>query len=379
MIRRVQPNFPRIPVFVLCVALAFATTHGRAESVVLVRPHGGNLAFDSQDAAGYFQKASLSEQFFAAGITFNIAYDDIDSGFTDPVTGPALRARLEEVLAYVASIINYKDRTLDVQVETSEFDGSGALATAGTFYSGTPGIHPGSSFQRLESGFKPFILFPEMTIMVDLGFAWNVDSGLPDPDEADFFSVLLHEVTHGLGFASVIDSDGSSALGSDNFTTYDQLLFDPGQNRRVLTEAFPPTVPDGGAALTSGALEFDGAASFSRYGTDMRAPIYSPNPMEAGSSLSHWDVDRILGEAVMTHSIALGTIQREYAPVDLGALEDLGYDNFGVAPGGGCTLGKQVVGMNAGADVGSLATFLVLGAVLIARPRDHGILENTMP
>lgn len=379
MIHLVQPKFPRLSALVLCVALAFGSRHTNAESVVLVRPHGGNLVFDSQDTAGFFNKASLSEQFSASGITFNIAYDDIDSGFSDPVSGPALRARLEEVLAYVASIVNYTDRTLDVQVEASEFDGSGALATAGTFYSGTPGIHPGSSIQRLESGFKPFILFPEITIMVDLGFAWNVDSGPPEPDEADFFSVLLHEVTHGLGFASVIDSDGSSALGSDNFTTYDQLLFDPAQNRRLLSEFFPPTVQGGEAALTSGALLFDGPESFSQYGIGERAPVYSPSPAEPGSSLSHWDLDRLSGGAVMTHAITLGTTQREYTEVDLGALEDLGYDNFGGEPGGGCPLGKLRGAMTARADAGALVTFLLTSAALMSVRRDSGRRSNTRP
>jgi len=347
--------------------LLLAPTAG-SESIILVRPHGSNIVFDEQRGPAYSNKTGLAEQFAAHGITFNVAYEDIDRGFTDPAEGSALRARLQDVLVYVASIVNYTDRTLDVQVEASEFDGTGALATAGTFYPGIPGVHAGSTFERLESGFKPFLGFPEITIMVDLGFAWNIDNGPPEPHEADFFSVLLHEVTHGLGFASVIEPDGSSALGGDNYTTYDRFLFDPVQNRRLLSDTFPPTVQGGGTALTSGLLVFDGAESTAFYGMGTRVPIYSPNPMEPGSSLSHWDVDRLAGGAVMTHSITLGTTQREYAPADLGALEDLGYDNFGGAPGGGCPLAKQDAGSASRADLGAWVVFLGLGAAFLSVP-----------
>lgn len=202
---------------------------------------------------------------------------------------------------------------------------------------------------------------------------------MPEPHEADFFSVLLHEVTHGLGFASVIEPDGSSALGSGNYTTYDRLLFDPGQNRRLLSDAFPPTVQGGGTALTSGLLVFDGPESIARYGIGTRVPVYSPNPMEPGSSLSHWDVDRLAGGAVMTHSIAPGTTQREYAPADLGALEDLGYDNFGGAPGGGCPLAKQGGGAVSRADLGAWVIFLGLGAGLLAASGRKSRHRGTRP
>jgi hypothetical protein len=368
MSRLPQPIFPRHVALAFCVASTLVVVSGGAESIVLVRPHGENRHFDRERGPGYTEKAALTEQFTANGLTFNIAYDDIGSGFTDPVGGSALRTRLESVLAYVATIVNYTERTLDLRVEASEFDGTGALATAGTFYPAIPGVHTGSSFQRLETGIKPFLGFPEITIMVDLGFPWNVDSGLPEPHEADFFSVLLHEITHGLGFASVIASDGTSELGLGNYTTYDQFLFDPGQNRRLLSNEFPPTFQGGESALTNGQLVFDGPESFALYNVGARVPVYSPSPMEPGSSLSHWDVARLADGAVMTHSITLGTTRREYAAVDLGALEDLGYDNFGGEPGGGCALAKWDSGSVSRADIGALVIGVGLGVGLLVMP-----------
>ncbi len=313
----------------------------------------------------------MTEQFTDNGITFTISYADSGVGFTDPVSGPALRARLEEVLSYVASELNFTNRALDIQVEASEFDGTGALATAGTFYPGTPGIHGGSTLQRLETGTKPFAGFPEITMTIDLGFPWNVSEALPGPNEPDFFSVLLHEVTHGLGFASVIEPDGSSALGNDNFTRYDALLFDGDLERRLLTDSIPPFFQGDSVSLTGGALEFDGGEAFDAYSTGDRVPVFSPNPIQPGSSLSHWDVTRLVGGAVMTHSITLGTIQREYAPADLGALVDLGYDNFDPAPGGGCALGKVDGREDHAANAGAFAVMVAVGLALMRRTGVH--------
>jgi hypothetical protein len=351
----------------LCLAGVGYAARSGAEPLVLVRPHGENIQYDSDDRTQFFNKGSLTEQFTASGITFNVSYADVGVGFTDPNTGPALRARLEEVLSYVAGEINFTNRSLDIQVEASEFDGTGALATAGTFYPGTPGIHAGSTLQRLETGVKPFVGFPEITMTIDLGFPWNVSDALPADDEPDFFSVLLHEVTHGLGFASVIEPDGSSALGNDNYTRYDALLFDGDLDRLLLTDSIPPLFQGDGFSLTGGGLEFDGGEAFANYDTGDRVPVFSPNPIQPGSSLSHWDVTRLVGGAVMTHSITLGTIQREYAPADRGALVDLGYDRAAPVPGGGCALAKGGTAENSGANTGAFVVLVATGAALMRR------------
>src|SRR5690606_37006064 len=179
------------------------------------------------------------------------------------------------------------------------------------------------TLQRLQSGIKPFLGFPEIAVTVDLGFDWNVSVGQPAPNEADFFSVLLHEITHGLGFTSVMEPDGSSALGNGIYTTLDALLFDNFLNQRVLSDANPPLFVGDGASLTGGMLDFDGAESFGAEARSVRAPICAPSPFHAGSSISHWDVVRLVGGAAMTHAITLGTTQRQYASVEIGALMDL--------------------------------------------------------
>ena len=295
------------------------------EMIALVRPHGETVYYDRAEGEKAFPKVNLTEQFTTESLTFNITYEDMNAGFTDPVTGPDMRGRLEDVLAYVAEVINAGNRTLDIQVTASQFDGTGPLATAGTFFPVSGGFHRGSTLQRLATGVKPFPGFPEISITVDVGFAWNVSEADPAPGTADFFSVLLHEVTHGLGFTSLIEQDGSSSVGVGAYSFYDSLLTSGANGLNLLSGGNPPAFQTSTTALTSDDIWFNGTQAVAMYGLDAAIPVYAPSPYEPGSSTSHWDINALQSPSVMTHAIILGTAQRKYAAVDLGALIDLGY------------------------------------------------------
>lgn len=349
------------------------TTPGATEPIALVEPHGGITVYESSVDAPPANKGNFSEQFLANGLTFNITYEDMGVGFTDPTSGPAVRSRFKDVLAYVAETINISNRSLDIQVRPSEFDGTGALASAGTFFPLAPGIHPGSTLQRLNSGIKPFVGFPEIAVTVDVGFAWNISEGDPAPGTADFFSVLLHEITHGLGVTSLIQPDGSSSVSAGVYSTYDSLLTDGMNAGHLVSGGTPPTFQANTASLTGDDVWFDGTEAFDRYGTGTPVPVYAPGPFEPGSSISHWDLNVLQGTAVMTHAITLGTAQRDYAPVDVGALIDLGYnriDGAPAAPPPGCNpiAAKGGTARVAGGD----GILLVLtGALLVGRRKNR--------
>lgn len=324
--------WPRRTAWIPAIGLVFSAIGGSAgatETIALVRPHGGITYYAGDSGAKAFPKGSFSEQFVSGLLTFNITYEDVGIGFTDPVTGPAIRERFKDVLDYVADVVNVGSRTLDIQVSPSETDGTGALATAGTFYPTAPGFHPGGSLQRLTQGGKPFPGFPEISVTVDVGFAWNVTSDPPGPGTADFFSVLLHEMTHGLGFTSLIEPDGSSSVGTGVFSTYDSFLTSGGNGIALIGSGNPPSFQTAVSSLTNDDVWFAGSRAALQYGVGSPVPVYAPSPFEPGSSISHWDTDILEGAAVMTHAIVLGSAQREYAPVDLGALIDLGFADIG--------------------------------------------------
>lgn len=361
--RHFRPAFR--PVLLVGILLLVTPLISANEPVVLVRPHGDDVIYLGSETPWSSEKGALTERFEAAGMTFNITYEDMGVGFTDPDTGAAVRDRLKDVLAYVAETINYSGRALDIQVTESEFDGSGALASAGTFYPMTPGFHPGSTLRRLNTGLKPFIGFPEISITVDKGFAWNVGAGDPAPGTADFFSVLLHEMTHGLGFTSLVDADGSSTISPNVYTVYDRFLTDGTDGSALFSRGPVPTFQANVSSLTSEDVWFGGSQARARYTVDAPIPVHAPNPYQPGSSISHWDVNFLQSPSVMTHALQLGTAQREYAGVDLGTLIDLGYNRIDGAPSAGlpgCTAGKSSVAplRSAGGDV----LFMILAGVL---------------
>lgn len=124
-----------------------------------------------------------------------------------------------------------------------------------------------------------------------LGWYYGIDGNNPNGTE-DFVTVLLHEMGHGLGFLSLVStSAGTKFNGSDD--AYMVYLENHGA-----TPADFPSMSDSqriAAQIATGNLHFTGpsvqaAASFltaGAVGTHVR--MYAPNPIQGGSSVSHWD------------------------------------------------------------------------------------------
>ena len=51
------------------------------EPVVLVRPHGDNVIYLGSETPWSSEKGALTERFEAAGMTFNITYEDMGGAF----------------------------------------------------------------------------------------------------------------------------------------------------------------------------------------------------------------------------------------------------------------------------------------------------------
>jgi hypothetical protein len=272
------------------------------------------------------------------GSTYNVWYLDIinatGNGFNDPVIGDEARARLQEVLTYVADVLN-QPGTLDIVIEESDTAGNGALASAGTFFTGSAGFQNGTAFSRLSTGTKPFDGFEELFVTVDFGFPWNVGQADAEGEEFDLASVLLHEITHGLGVISLATNMGMPDPSGNTFTNWDAMMQTGGGTN--LFTGDPPAF-NGGldiSVYTSNNLFFAGSNAIAVYDQGgLRPGIYAPNPFESGSSISHWDTGNIVGGAVMEHAIAPAVTRRAYADFEIGALVDMGWTNAAV-PGRG--------------------------------------------
>jgi len=318
--------------YVLAVAgMATAFLPGVAqadEELVLVYGHTGEVVPANSKAFTNFA-STPSDTHVTGGITFRLFYEDLrlnnNIGFDDPADGLTARNRIKDVLDTMAADLN-ETGTLDIYFEASQTDASGALASAGSFYSTAPGYNSPISLQRIRTGVKPNANFPEITVTVDFGYPYNLTTGPTDILEIDFASVLLHEFTHGLGFASVTSSTGASLLGTNARTDFDEFLVQAqgGANIFSGTGAFAVAA----SALTSNNLFFEGVNATTAYAQPApQAGIYAPASFASGSSISHWNTGNIIGGAVMEHAISVGVDNRTYAPVDLGALKDIGWSN----------------------------------------------------
>lgn len=349
--------------------MAVATT---AEPVVFYAPHGSGLEIrDTSEKT--LPVGPPTEVLTTNGITFNLYYEDIinntNAGFDSPTDGPNARARVNDTLTYLASVLN-ESGTLDILFsESSNNPGSGALAAAGTYYPLADGFFGGSTLARLHDpgDAKPFAGIEEIGVTVNFGANWNFSSAPAVSPKYDLQTVLLHEFTHGLGFASLTDSTGASRFFTQfnvkTHTVYDTLLRRRSGNV-ALFNGLPPALQVAVSTLTSGGLAFGGTEAIQAYQPNPAPGIYAPASFSQGSSLSHWDTNNIVGGAVMEHAISSGENRRTFSPVDLGALRDIGYLDASDEPALNCDL-------NACPDFNAQGTQLYAQlAILLSQPLD---------
>lgn len=316
------------------LALASVAFAGPGEPIFFA-PHMGQPIPASQlpkvsDAA----RAAAPKAVIKAAPTFNVTYlDGAGVGFNDPTHGTNRKAVMTAVLTYIASQLDETGGICDVEVTASEFGADGFLAAAGPFYSTVNGFFPGSAFTHITTGVDPFPgATPDIQVTVDFGYTWNNDTGPVAPGEYDLYSVLLHEITHGLGILSLTKSNGASQFtdfsppnNTNTFTTYDALLYGISGGTKVWnagSQAFQLANLTGG----DGYIEFRGTNAQSSYPTSVFPRVYTPVSFVSGSSVSHWQFNSPTpSAAVMRHAISANTMNRTYQTFELKALQDLGY------------------------------------------------------
>lgn len=260
----------------------------------------------------------------AAQVTFSFNYtDSAGNGFYDPTLGATRRGALESVGATLAGYFaGHPARTVTFDVSSYTGNANGTLAAAGADYD-----TPNNSFQRgyvqdkiinnLDNGSAA-----EGVLIWNFTYSWDYDDAVAG-GSYDFKAVALHEMTHTLGFASLIGSNGAGAGAGTTYSFFDQFLTDASGNRLVSTGA----TYAGGAILSNGVggdVFFSGPNAMAAFGG--RVPIYSPATFQEGSSLSHLDTDYFSSAAyLMEHAVSTGPAPRTLSTLELAVLADLGY------------------------------------------------------
>ena len=161
---------------------------------------------------------------FAGVITWNVTFEDVSSsngiGFDDPTLGVARRQIFEDTLDYIDSVLD-ETGTVDLLVNASENDGTGFLASAGPyFFPGPDGFYNGFVYDHVRAGSDPTPSVADATLTFDFGYNWNSDLAAPTSGEYDLFTVVLHEMTHTLGWVTALNSAGNSDLSGGNPGVY---------------------------------------------------------------------------------------------------------------------------------------------------------------
>ena len=124
------------------------------------------------------------------------------------------------------------------------------------------------------------------------GTVWSYVIGGPPPGgTVDLMTTVLHELAHGLGFLSLHDlGTGAKFLGFDD--AYLRLLRDETANMGWSAMSNAQRLA---SQINTGNLTWTGAnantatAAFSAGVNTGRMRMYAPNPVQPGSSVSHWD------------------------------------------------------------------------------------------
>lgn len=323
-------------------ALLTCGTMVAADQITYYEPHTGfKETFDSASPGRYANAGTVSKVVKSkkrgGGITWNVTYADVtgntDLGFDDPTEGADRQATFEAVLTYVDSILNESPATaIDVQVNASQTDASGFLASCGTFFSASPGFTSGAAFDHITTGVDPFGGTPDISATFDFGYPWNSELDAVGGGEFDLATVTLHEMTHGLGFLSLCSSSGQSQISGGDPGTFGvwATFVDTDDGAPINTGTTTPMFATGGnfvgnvSDLTGNQVVFTGPQTVAIFGG--HPTVYSETPFANGTSIAHWG-DDLFGLAVMPGSVSNGAEFREYADFEIGTLQDIGYTN----------------------------------------------------
>ena len=259
-----------------------------------------------------------------------------DMIFTDSVPPEA-----EASIRFAASVWgNYLQSSVPIRVEVDWRDQGDPLilASAGpsTIYRAFPGSvddqvwYPVALAEAIVGEPLNDTTEADINVVVNSTANWNfATEGTVPRNRIDLSSVILHELGHGLGFLSSVDStsDTTVSIGFDKrYIIYDLFLETPPGRSLVDATQFPSPSEELLAAVID-RLEFAGDTAVALNGGEL-VPLYAPETFDIGSSVSHLDEGVYPAgteDALMTPSIASGEAIRKPGPVTLGVLYDLGW------------------------------------------------------
>lgn len=274
----------------------------------------------------------------ARALTISYALADpamvMPGGWLDPGSpdGMARGSALFEVKAYVESVIK-NPGAITISLSTFTSPAVPTLASGAQFYTNVGGSASGVVMGDAMAEILAGVPVPGPNGVISFNTAKTTylgsDPGGITPSMTDFRSIILHEMTHVLGWASFMKPDDKTSALTDFLTTtfpaaytslgevfsvYDTLLVD--------SMGFAIILPGGtanAAALPMGGAKIASTNAMLAYGGDLVptavVPFIDGDLTHTGPAVS----------STMNPTLAGGAIERTWTAVDLGVLQDLGY------------------------------------------------------
>lgn len=301
--------------------------------VLFYAPHEGiPMTVEERKARSPEKSPELTETVSGTSINFEIQYmDSPGTGFLDTERGEGRREVVREVLIYIDSVLDH-DGDCRVSIDSVSDSGMAGLGNGGTSFIAMNGFQPGRAFLSIQNGWPQGFTNPDVFVTINFIHNWQDTMEPAAAGQYDLYSVLLHEVTHGLGFLTLSRANGESIFynasdPSNSYETYsflDVYLYDDPAGRY----AFSSEAVYQGESFTAGPDTIFARATNvgETFSPSDFPPMYSPSVFSQGSSLSHWQGSSpIPGDAVMRPTIGTGVMRRAYLPYEKAFLDDLGY------------------------------------------------------
>ncbi len=158
-------------------------------------------------------------------------------------------------------------------------------------------------------------------------YDWELDANTPASNsQFDFYAAMNHELTHALGFSSLVTETGRDVFGDRNpgeYGQFDRFLSDANGDSLIDVDGYLNR--DYWIATSTSDIYFNGANAVAANGGNLVA-LYSPTTWEDGSSVSHLDTDNpLFFTSMMKHNRDYGFEPRDYSAIEVGMMTDLGY------------------------------------------------------
>ena len=156
--------------------------------------------------------------------------------------------------------------------------------------------------------------------------AWYIGTdGMPNINQIDLYSVVLHEMGHGLGFIGQVNvTNGEAGYGYPGI--FDQYMVNAANVALMDTTSFKNPSAALYTQLTSGKINLSTPSVLRNNGS--AGKLYTPSTFSDGSSIYHVDqVKYKVGDAnaLMTPQIARGEVTRSIGPIVTSAFNDFGW------------------------------------------------------